>query len=79
MPTKKNKLLLSNQKIGSLCKINHIDLSQSKKIKLLGLGIKAGLTVSILRNRGGDIVLALGNARVSVGRTMAHLIKVTIV
>jgi Fe2+ transport system protein FeoA len=44
--------LLSNQKIGSLCKINHIDLSQSKKIKLLGLGIKAGLTVSILRNRG---------------------------
>jgi hypothetical protein len=35
------------------------------------------LTVSILRNRGGDIVLALGNARVSVGRTMAHLIKVT--
>jgi Fe2+ transport system protein FeoA len=45
--------LLSNQKIGSLCKINHIDLSQSKKIKLLGLGIKAGLTVSILRNRGG--------------------------
>jgi Fe2+ transport system protein FeoA len=68
-----------HQKIGSLCKINHIDLSQSKKIKLLGLGIKAGLTVSILRNRGGDIVLALGNARVSVGRTMAHLIKVTIV
>ncbi|WP_257608063.1 FeoA domain-containing protein [bacterium endosymbiont of Bathymodiolus sp. 5 South] len=54
-------------------------MSQSKKIKLLGLGIKAGLTVSILRNRGGDIVLALGNARVSVGRTMAHLIKVTIV
>jgi hypothetical protein len=44
-------VLLSNQKIGSLCKINHIDLSQSKKIKLLGLGIKAGLTVSILRNR----------------------------
>jgi hypothetical protein len=36
-------------------------LSQSKKIKLLGLGIKAGLTVSILRNRGGDIVLAIGD------------------
>ena len=56
-----------------------MELSQSKKSKPLGFRIKAGLTVSILRNRGGDIVLALGNARVSVGRTMAHLIKVTIV
>jgi Fe2+ transport system protein FeoA len=71
--------LLSNQKTGCLCEINSIDLPHSKKIKLLGLGIKSGLTVSILRNRGGDMVLALGNARVSVGRTMAHLIKVAIV
>ncbi|VVM26388.1 Ferrous iron transport protein B [uncultured Gammaproteobacteria bacterium] len=31
--------LLSNQKIGSLCKINHIDLSQSKK-KTFRLGYK---------------------------------------
>ena len=70
--------LLSNQKTGCLCEISSIELPHPKKIKLLGLGIKSGLTVSVLRNRGGDMVLALGNARVSVGRTMAHLIKVTI-
>jgi Fe2+ transport system protein FeoA len=53
-------------------------LPHPKKIKLLGLGIKSGLSVSVLRNRGGDMVLAFGNARVSVGKTIAHLIKVTI-
>ncbi|CAB5500329.1 hypothetical protein [uncultured Gammaproteobacteria bacterium] len=70
--------LLSNQKTGCLCEINSIELPHPKKIKLLGLGIKSGLSVSVLRNRGGDMVLAFGNARVSVGRTIAHLIKVTI-
>ncbi|AYQ56372.1 hypothetical protein BTHERMOSOX_18 [Bathymodiolus thermophilus thioautotrophic gill symbiont] len=69
--------LLSNQKNGCLCEINSIDLPHSKKIKLLGLGIHTGLTAFVLRNRGGDMVLALGNARVSIGRTMANLIKVT--
>ncbi len=70
--------LLSNQKTGCLCEINSIELPHPKKIKLLGLGIKSGLSVSVLRNRGGDMVLAFGNARVSVGRTITHLIKVTI-
>lgn len=71
--------LLSDQKIGCLCEINSIELPYSKKIKLLGLGINTGLTVSVLRNRGGDMVLALGNARVSVGKSMANLIKVRMI
>ncbi len=71
--------ILSNQKIGCLCEINSIDLPYSKRIKLLGLGINTGLIVSVLRNRGGDMVLIFGNARVGVGRNMANLIKVTIV
>ena len=71
--------LLSNQKAGCICEISSIDLPQSKKIKLLGLGVNAGLQVSVLRNRSGDMVLALGNARISIGKSMAHLIKVAIV
>ncbi|BAS68054.1 MAG: ferrous iron transport protein A [Gammaproteobacteria bacterium] len=70
---------LSKQKVGSRCEIETMALTHVKKMRLLGLGINTGLKVSILRNRGGDMVLALGNARVSVGRTIADLIKVRMV
>lgn len=70
---------LSNQKVGCLCEISSIELPQSKRIKLLGLGVNVGLQVSVLRNRSGDVVLALGNARISIGKSMAHLIKVAVV
>ncbi|WP_369178428.1 ferrous iron transport protein A [Candidatus Thiodubiliella endoseptemdiera] len=68
--------ILSNQKKGSTCEISSINLPYSKKIRLLGIGVNTGLMVSVLRNRGGDMVLALGNARVSVGRTIANSVKV---
>ncbi len=68
--------LLSRQLAGSTCKIGNIDLPYTKKIKLLGLGINTGTYVSILRNRGGDMVLAMGNARVSIGRTIANFVEV---
>jgi Fe2+ transport system protein FeoA len=71
-------LLLSNQKDGYLFKINSINMPYSKKLKLLGLGIHTGLIAWVLRNHGGDMVLALGNARVSIGKTMANLITVSI-
>ncbi len=70
--------LLSEQVVGCQCMINDIDLPYSKKIRLLGLGVNSGSQVSILRNRGGDVVLAMGNARVSVGRTIANFVKVTV-
>lgn len=71
--------LLSNQKVGCLCEISSIDLPKSKKIKLLGLGVNTGLQVSVLINRSGDMVLVLGNARISIGKSMAGLIKVSVV
>lgn len=71
--------LLSNQKDGCLCEIININLSQAKKIKLLGLGINTGLRVSILKNRGGDMVLMLGNARISIGKSMTNLIEVAVI
>ncbi len=68
--------ILSLLKIGQKVVIEQINTTHEKKIKLLGLGINAGTKVSILRNRGGDMVVALGNARVSIGRTVANLIEV---
>ncbi|MBT5287361.1 FeoA domain-containing protein [uncultured Candidatus Thioglobus sp.] len=68
--------ILSLLKIGQKVVIEKINTTHEKKIKLLGLGINTGSKISILRNRGGDMVIALGNARVSIGRTMANLIEV---
>ncbi|WP_053951880.1 FeoA family protein [Candidatus Thioglobus autotrophicus] len=56
--------------------VSQINATHEKKIKLLGLGINTNSSIVVLRNRGGDMVLALGNARVSVGRTLAKLIEV---
>lgn len=68
---------LSSLKIGQRVLIEEINTTHEKKIKLLGLGISTGISVSILRNRGGDMVIALGNARISIGRTMAKLMTVS--
>lgn len=70
------KSTLSTLKIGQRVLIEKINTTHEKKIKLLGLGINIGSQISILRNRGGDMVVALGNARVSIGRTMANLIEI---
>jgi ferrous iron transport protein A len=69
-------ITLSTIKIGKQVLIENINTSYEKKIRLLGLGISTGLLISVLRNRGGDMVIALGNARISIGRTLAQLIEV---
>ncbi len=70
--------LLSEQTTQVQCKIDRINLPTSKKIKLLRFGIHQGTKAKILRNRGGDIVLSIGNARVGVGRTIANFVEVTV-
>lgn len=56
--------------------VSQINATHEKKIKLLSLGINTNSSIVVLRNRGGDMVLALGNSRVSIGRTLAKLIEV---
>jgi len=68
--------ILSNSQIGQHVLINKINSTPEKKIKLLGLGVNTGISVSILRNRGGDMVISMGNARISIGRTLSKLIEV---
>jgi ferrous iron transport protein A len=68
--------ILSTLQIGQRAFIHQINTSHDKQLKLLGLGISTGINISILRNRGGDMVIALGNARISLGKTLANLIEV---
>ncbi len=68
--------VLSSLNVGQLAVISQINASNQKRIKLLGLGINTGASISILRNRSGDMVIAMGNARISLGKTLATLIEV---
>ncbi|MBT4122765.1 MAG: ferrous iron transport protein A [Candidatus Ruthia sp.] len=68
--------LLSSLEINNQVMVEKINATHEKKIKLLGLGISTGVLLSILRNRGGDMVVSMGNARVSIGRTLAKFIEV---
>ncbi len=47
------------------------------QVRLLGLGIGIGSYLQVLRNRGGDMVLANNNSRISLGRSIAEKILVS--
>lgn len=57
--------------------IKFIKTDSKTQVRLLGLGIGIGSSLEILRNRGGDMVLAQNNNRVSLGRSIANKILVS--
>lgn len=68
---------LATQKQSTHVHIKRIESDTKTQVRLLGLGIGIGSTLEILRNRGGDMVLAKNNIRISLGRTIAEKILVT--
>lgn len=57
--------------------IKSINTDSKTQIRLLGLGIGVGSYLEVLRNRGGDMVLAQNNNRISLGRSIANKIFVS--
>ncbi len=68
---------LATQKESALVHVKKIQSDCKTQVKLLGLGIGIGSTLEILRNRGGDMVLANNNIRISLGRSIAEKILVS--
>ena len=68
---------LATQKESALVYVKKIQSDCNTQVKLLGLGIGIGSTLEILRNRGGDMVLANNNIRISLGRSIAENILVS--
>jgi len=69
---------LTTQKESALVHVKKIQSSSKTQVKLLGLGIGIGSTLKVLRNRGGDMVLANNNIRISLGRSIAENILVSV-
>ena len=61
---------LATQKESTNVHVKKIESDCNTQVKLLGLGIGIGSTLEILRNRGGDMVLAKNNIRISLGRSI---------
>lgn len=57
--------------------VKKIKTNSKTQVRLLGLGIGVGSRLEILRNRGGDMVLAQNNNRISLGRSIANKILVS--
>lgn len=68
---------LATHKESALVHVKKIQSDCKTQVKLLGLGIGIGSTLEILRNRGGDMVLANNNIRISLGRSIAEKIFVS--
>ena len=68
---------LATQKESTHVHVKKIESNTKTQVRLLGLGIGIGSTLEILRNRGGDMVLANNNIRISLGRSIAENIFVS--
>jgi len=72
-----NSTPLADFKEATLVLVKKIKADSKTQIRLLGLGIGIGSSLEILRNRGGDMVLAQNNNRISLGRSIANKILVS--
>jgi Fe2+ transport system protein FeoA len=68
---------LATHKESVLVHVKNIQSDCKTQVKLLGLGIGIGSSLEVLRNRGGDMVLANNNIRISLGRSIAEKIFVS--
>jgi len=68
---------LATQKESAYVHVKKIQSDTKTQVRLLGLGIGIGSYLEILRNRGGDVVLANNNIRISLGRSIAEKILVS--
>ncbi len=56
--------------------VKKIKADSKTQVRILGMGIGNGSNLVVMRNRGGDMVLAKNNIRISLGRTIAKKIFV---
>lgn len=62
---------------GESARVSHIkDAGHGMQQKLTAMGIAPGVELSLLTTDSGPLVIRFGNARLGIGRSMAHRIMV---
>ena len=58
-------------------RIKSFDAIEDERMRLVSMGLRKGLCVEMKRNSGkGPIVVAFGNCRLALGRSLARRIRV---
>lgn len=71
----KEILPLSDAKIGDRVRVLEIDGGRKVTNRLMELGIMEGVTIDIVNNAGGPLILTVGNSRFALGQGIARKIK----
>jgi len=79
MPTNNTRVLpLTMLAVHRPARIVEVRAGHRLKERLAGLGLVPGNTVEILNDSGGPLLLAVGDARLALGRGMAHKVLVRV-
>ncbi|MCU7958787.1 MAG: ferrous iron transport protein A [gamma proteobacterium symbiont of Bathyaustriella thionipta] len=68
--------LLHECSIGQSCRIVAIDGPRRLQHRLLSLGLRIGSEVSVVQQRGKDVVVMNTGNRIALGETIAHHLRV---
>ena len=69
--------VLSSVPAGQTVQMARINAGRRLKHRLTELGLTPGVTVTIVQNNGGPILISVRNSRIAIGREMAKKIQVT--
>ncbi|WP_020396409.1 FeoA domain-containing protein [Thiolinea disciformis] len=69
---------LAQLKESQFAHIQAIQTDSATRVRLLGLGLGLGSRIELLRNRQGDVVIGIGNNRMSLGRSLTQHIRVQV-
>lgn len=69
---------LTGAAAGSRVRIDRVDAGHGFRARLIGMGLKTGVTIEVRRNDGrGPVIVGLGHGRIVLGRGMAEKVWVT--
>ena len=72
-----NYSTLSSVPVGQPVQLVKINAGRRLKHRLTELGLTPGVTLTIIQNNGGPILISVRGSRIAIGREMANKIQVT--
>jgi len=72
-----NYSTLSSVQVGQPVQLVKINAGRRLKHRLTELGLTPGVTLTIIQNNGGPILISVRGSRIAIGREMANKIQVT--
>jgi ferrous iron transport protein A len=76
--TKTKENILTELPVGTRAKILKLTAGQSAESQLLGMGVRPGVAIEVVRNDKGPVLVSVANSRIALGRGRASKIVVQV-